>query len=122
MPGIAEDPAARLLVDRFKRAAMATNFGYQDEDKAMQLAGLRALDRAAKALDLLFNESGRQALVPLLNDADLSVRVYAAGYLLKLMPDRALAALSDIRLRGESEVRVTAGSILSRYEHGKLDM
>ncbi|ARN81581.1 DUF2019 domain-containing protein [Methylocystis bryophila] len=101
---------------------MATNFGYQDEDKAMQLAGLRALDRAAKGLDLLFKEKGREALVPLLDDADLSVRVFAAGYLLKLMPDRALAVLGDIRLRGESEVRVTAGSLLRRFENGTLDM
>jgi len=122
MPGIAEDPAARLLVGQFKRAAMATKFGYQDEDKAMQRAGLRALNRAVKGLDLLFKEKGRQALVPLLDDADLSMRAFAAGYLLKLIPERALAVLGDIRLHGENEARVAAGSLLSRYEDGKLDM
>lgn len=122
MPGIAEDPAARLLVAQFKRAAMATKFGYQDEDKAMQRAGLRALDRAAKGLDLLFKEKGREALVPLLKDADLSVRAFAAGYLLKRMPDRALAVLSDIQLRGENETQVIAASLLRRFENGKLDM
>jgi len=46
--------ATQLVIDRFKRAAMATNFGYQDNDDAIQLAGLRAVDRAAKDLDRLF--------------------------------------------------------------------
>lgn len=114
--------AFRLLTERFKRAAMATKFGYQDEDKAMQRAGLRALNRAVESLDLLFKEKGREALVPLFKDADLSVRAFAAGYLLKLMPDRALAVLGDIQLRGENEAQVIAASLLRRFENGKLDM
>lgn len=122
MSGEKQNPAQRLLVDRFKRAAMATNFGYRDEDHAMQLAGLRAVDRAAKGLDLLFGPEGRLALVPLLDDPDLSISVFAAGYLIKIMPERALAVLKDIEVRGPTEVRMTAGGILDDHERGELDM
>lgn len=115
------DPAVRMLVERFKRAAMATNFGYQSEDKALQLAGLRAVDRAAKWIDA-FGPEARLALVPLLEEPDLSIRVFAAGYLVKIMPQRALAVLEDIRLRGPTEVRMTAASMLRRHGDGELDL
>ena len=49
------------------------------------------------------------------------VRVFAARYLLKILPERALAALKDIEANATYEVRVTAGDVLRRHEHGMLE-
>jgi len=113
--------AFRPLAERFKRCAMATNFGYIDEDKALQLAGRRALGRTVRDIDLLGADS-RRALIPLLEDEDPSTRAFAAGYLLRSRPEQALAVLKDVEANGPSEVRITAGSILRDYKHGTLDM
>lgn len=113
--------AFRLLAERFKRSAMATNFGYIDKDKALQLAGLRALGRTVRDIDL-FGPDARRALVPLLEDEDFSTRAFAAGYLIKMLPDRALAVLQAVEASGPSEVRITAGSILRDHRLGTLDM
>ena len=40
------NPIFAFLVGQFKRAAMVTHFGYQDEDEAMQLAGIDGVKRA----------------------------------------------------------------------------
>jgi hypothetical protein len=122
MPAKKRSPFAPILVERFRQSAKVADFGYQQEDHAIQLAGLRAVERAAKQLDMLCGPEGRLELVPLLDDPELSIAVFAAGYLLKLMPERALAVLNDIDQRGHVEVRMTAGSILRRYEWGELDM
>jgi hypothetical protein len=122
MPAKKRSPFAPILVERFRQSAKVADFGYQQEDHAMQLAGLRAVDRAAKQIDMLCGPEGRLELVPLLDDPELSIAVFAAGYLLKLMPERALAVLNDIVRRGHIEVRMTARSILRRHEWGKLDM
>jgi hypothetical protein len=122
MSGKKSNLFARVLIDRFRQSAMVADFGYQQEDHAMQLAGLRAVDRAAKQLDMLCGPEGRLELVPLLDDPDMSIAVFAAGYLIKLMPERALAVLNDIERRGHVEVRMTAGSILRQHEWGALDM
>ncbi|QGM46570.1 hypothetical protein [Methylocystis heyeri] len=122
MPAKKRSPFAWIIIERFRQSAKVADFGYQQEDHAMQLAGLRAVDRAAKQLDLVCGPDGRLELVPLLDDPDLSVAVFAAGYLVKRMPERALAVLNDIEQRGHVEVRMTAGSILRRYKKGELDM
>jgi len=113
--------AFRLLTERFKRSAMATNFGYMDKDQALQTAGLRALTRAVRDLDL-FGPDARLALVPLLDDLDPSIRVFAAGYLIKAVPDRALSVLQDLDSNGPFDVSMTAGSMLRNYRNGKLNM
>lgn len=79
-------PCAPSIVAQFKRAAIVTNFGHQDQDGAMQLAGLRSAKRAVQALDES-GPGGRQALVPLLEDPDPAIRVLAAAYQVKIIPD-----------------------------------
>ena len=48
MSGEKHNLAVRLLVEQFKRAAIVTHFGDEDEDHAMQLAGIRSAKRAAQ--------------------------------------------------------------------------
>ena len=119
MSGEAPSLSIAFLVGQFKRAAMVTHFGYQDEDEAMQLAGIDGVKRAIQNLDA-FGADARSALVPLLDDADQVVRVLAARHLIKVLPERALAILKDIHLRGSTEARLTASAILQKYERGEL--
>lgn len=111
----------KRLIAQFKRAAIVTHFGYEDEDDVMQGAGISSAKRAVKALDAL-EPDGRKALSPLLNDSDPGVRVFAAGYLLRIMPERALSVLKEVYERGPIKVRLTAGRILNKYEDGELNM
>lgn len=87
----------------------------------MQLAGLKAAACTVKELEL-FEPDARLQLIPLLDDLDLAVRVFAARYLVKVKPDRAPPVLHYIRLRAATEVRVTAGRMIDDYERGKLDL
>ena len=81
--------AVRLLVEQFKRAAVVTHFGDEDEDHAMQLAGIRGAKRAAQGLDAF---DARLALLPLLEDPDWGVRAFAGGYLLRVAPEPSAAS------------------------------
>jgi hypothetical protein len=56
----------------------------------------------------------------LLDDTDQLVRVLAARYLIKVMPEGALAILKDIHLRGSTEACLTASAVLQKYERGAL--
>ncbi len=121
MSGKKQNLVIRYLVEQFSRAAIVTHFGYEDEDNAMQLAGLRSAKQAIQVLDT-FGPDARLALVPLLDDPDWSIRVFAAGYLAKIMPERALPALQDIRLRAPTRARMTAFNMLQANERGELDL
>ena len=113
------DFVRRDLIRRFMHAAMVVHFGYEDENIAMQDAGIDAVRQTVRELDA-FGTEGRLALVPLLDDQDQGVRVYAARHLLGLMPDRALEALKDICCRDRSRARWTANDFLQMYEKGEL--
>jgi len=107
------------LIRRFKHGAMVAHFGFQDEDIAMQKAGIRAVNRTVRELDA-FGYGGRSALVSLLDDQDDGIRAFAAGHLLGLMPERALAALKDIYDNGSARPRMTAAQFIEEYEKGEL--
>ena len=112
------DPLSEALVERFKRAAIVAHCGHEDEDLAMQSAGIAAARRAVETLDALRSD-GRQALVPLLDDPDWGVRAYAAGYLLERMPARALTVLKDIDARCPTSASMTAYRMLRAFELDK---
>jgi hypothetical protein len=107
------------LILRFKRAAIAAHFGYEEEDSALQAAGNRLAKEAVRELDAF---DARLALVPLLDDPDWSIRVYAAGYLVKALPERALPILKNIREHCPTSAHMSAFWILERHEHGELEM
>ena len=119
MSDVFPDFVRRGLMRRFRHAAMVVHFGYEDENIAMQDAGIDAVHQTIRELDA-FGPDARLALVPLLDDQDQGVRVYAARHLLGLMPDRALEALKDICCRDRSRARWTAAEFLDKYEKGEL--
>jgi hypothetical protein len=114
------NPLIRYLIEQFKRAAIVVDFGYIDEDHAMQRAGIRSARQAIMVLDTC-GPDARQALVPLLEDPNPAIRVYAAGFLLKVMPERALPVLKEIDEHCMERTTMTAFRILRRYERGDLD-
>lgn len=116
-----ENPLLSFMSSKFQRAAIVAHYGYEDEDTAMQSAGIRAAKRAIEVLDAIGPE-GRLALAPLLESADWGVRVFAAGYLVKVMPERALAILEEIRAKCPTQARMTASRMLRRHQAGTLDM
>jgi DNA primase len=118
MSGENYDFAVRFLIEQFKHAAIVTHFGYEDEDRAMQRAGIGAAKRVAQGLDAF---DARLALAPLLEDPDWGVRASAAGYLVKAVPERALAVLKEIRDHCPTHARMTASEWLKKYERGELE-
>lgn len=82
------------LIRQFRRAAIVTHFGYQDENEAMQTAGI---DSAREAIDVLdsFGSNMRSAPLPLLEDPDWGVRDFAATYLIKTHARQALETLRE---------------------------
>jgi hypothetical protein len=105
-----------MMAAQFKRAAIVYHWGYEDDDHAMQGAGKRSAEEAITVLDS--SKDGRMALVSFLDDPDPSVRVFAAGYLVKLMPERALAVLKDLDERCVTRAHMTAFWFLQRHENG----
>ncbi|MGA8170983.1 MAG: hypothetical protein WB816_09165 [Methylocystis sp.] len=118
MSGEKPNPVIQFIILRFKRAAIATHFGYEEEDQALQRAGIRLAKQAVRELDAF---DARLALVPLLDDSDWGVRVFAARYLLNAVPERALAILKEIRERCPTRAHMTAFWILRDYERGELE-
>ncbi|HMK91230.1 MAG TPA: HEAT repeat domain-containing protein [Methylocystis sp.] len=107
------------LVRRFKHAAMVAHFGYEDENIAMQRVGIDAVWQTVRELDA-FGPDARSALIPLLDDPDPGVCVFAARHLLDIRPDRALAAIKHIHNHCRTEARRTAAKFLEKYQNGEL--
>jgi hypothetical protein len=119
MPGKLPDILREDMVRRFRHAAMVTHFGYEDENIAMQHAGIEAVQQTIRELDA-FGSDARSVLIPLLEDPDSGIRVFAARHVLNIAPDRALAVIKEIRDCGEVEARKTAARFLEKYENGEL--
>jgi len=115
------DPLAAFLIERFKHAALVAHYGHEDEDDPMQIAGIKAAERAAQGLDAM-GPDGRRALVPLLDDPDWGIRAYAAGYLVRLFPERALAVLEEISARCPTAARMTACRMQIAHEQARLHL
>ena len=74
------------------------------------------MHEAVHQLDRL--DPGRNALLPLLGDPDAGVRAYAGAYLIKLMPDRAIAVLRDVEEKEDANsAHFTAYFALMMWEH-----
>lgn len=105
-----------FAVTQFKRGAIVYIWGYEMDDKKMQGAGRACAELAIGCLDEL--DEGRTPIVPLLDDPDLSVRVFAAGFLVKVMPERALPVLELLAERGPAFIDMTAHYLLDRHKNG----
>jgi hypothetical protein len=115
------DPLTAFLIERFKHAALVAHYGHEDEDDALQIAGINAAERAVQGLDAI-GPDGRRALIPLLDDPDWGIRAYTAGYLVRLFPDRALAVLEEISTRAPTAARMTACRMQIAHEQGRLNL
>lgn len=71
------------FLGRFKRAATVALYGDQDEDDAMQLAGIRAAKRTAQEFDA-FGPDAREAPAALFDDPDMGVRLSLPAISLRL--------------------------------------
>jgi len=106
-----------FLLRRFENGAMAVHFGVLDDDAAMRRAGMGAVHMAVRFIDA-HGPDTRLILEPLLDDPDPGVRAYAAGYLMKHMPDRALAALERLNEQRTGPGKRLAARFLRRYKTG----
>jgi hypothetical protein len=116
-----QDPLIPFILEQFKRAAIVCDYGYEDEDNEMQIAGLKSARRAVQTLEAL-DADGRQFLAPLLDDPNPAVQVLAAAYLVKIMPERALAVLRHLRDYCLDQPRMTAARMLRNHDRGDLNL
>jgi hypothetical protein len=106
------------LIEEIKQSTKAYYSACDDENFRKQKA---EVDHANKIIDALdsFGVEGRLALTPLLDDADQGIRVVAAAFLLKVIPDRAIAVLEAIRKGPTYFPRIDAGRFIDSYVAGK---
>jgi uncharacterized protein DUF2019 len=83
--------------------------------------GNRAYKEMIQALEAIqtHGDAGRQALVSLLKDEDLGVRISAAAHLLKTDPDKAKPVLEEAA-RKPGLLAFNAKMTLREYERGHL--
>ena len=105
-----------FALKKFKRGAIVYVWGYELDDEQMQGAGLKSAELAIEFFDAVVQS--RMSLVPLLDDPDLSIRVFAAGFLVKVMPERALPVLEELAERGPAFIDMTAHYLLERHKYG----
>ncbi len=106
------------LVEKYKRSTQAYYSACDDDNFAKQKTmGLR-VNKIVQELDSI-GVDGRLALIPLLDDADQGIRTFAAADLLKIMPERAIPVLEEIRNGLTYFPRYDAGKFLDSYAAGK---
>jgi hypothetical protein len=66
------------------------------------------------------SDTGRQAIIQLMEDVNLSVRGWAAAHCLQWVPDRARAVLEDIRRQNVFPFSFDAEMVLNEYDNGRL--
>jgi hypothetical protein len=119
MPQHDNEKSIPQLVEQFKAGAILYHQGLEDEKLAVQKRGQKNVFSAIQSLDAIGPE-GRNNLIPLLEDPDPGVRVYAAGTLVKVIPERALAVLKEIDDFGTTRAHMTAYHMLRSHRLGDL--
>ena len=109
---------ANALAVEFQKGAKLYFEGRQNYNTRKQKKGLDIIIRTVKALDAL-GSGHRSALVPLLDTNDVEVRIMAAVYSLKIVPERALPILQDIDSNGSGPTSMYAMIMLSAYNNGE---
>lgn len=107
---------------RFRRGALVRGFGHEDDDRAMERVGFRAVRRACQEFYACGEcERGRLlGLTPLLNDPDPNIRVMAAVCLVLFVPEKALPVLEELDNYGPSKVSIQAMIYLRQYRDGQM--
>lgn len=113
----ADEVIVPMMLTQFRRAATVYHWGREQEDADMESVGIKSAQEAAEALEAC--KDGRLTLVPFLDDTDPSVRVFAAGFLVKVLPERALAVLNEMDERCPTDAHMTAFWFLQRNRFGQ---
>jgi hypothetical protein len=116
-PRKGSQPTIQALVEKFKQSAIDYYSACDDEKFAKQKTVVARAKRIVQDLDAIGVE-GRLALIPQLDDAHQGIRVLSAAYLLKVIPDQAIAVLKEIRQGRTIFPRLTAGEFLDSYAEG----
>lgn len=109
------------LLDKFKSGALLYGQAIEDEDNEAADRGKLATREVVQALDAQ-GPNGRDSLIPLLDDPSPAIRVFAAGYLVKIVPKQALAELEHIQDTCLTRVHMTAFHLLWAHKNGELNM
>jgi hypothetical protein len=111
-------PAIPELVEKFKQSTRGYDSARDDDDfKKQEIAGTH-VNKIIADLDSVGSE-GRLALIPLLDDADQGIRTFTAAFLVGIIPERAIAVLTEIAKGPNYFPRITAGNFLDSYAKGK---
>jgi hypothetical protein len=112
-----EATQANALAAEFQKGAKLYFAGRETYNTRKQSKGLDIIIRVVKALDAL-GSGRRDALLPLLDSSDVDVRVMAAVYSIKIVPERALALLKEIDDKGSGPTSMYAMTMLMAYNSG----
>jgi hypothetical protein len=113
-----EQQALLDLVEKFKQSAIDYYTACNCENFPKQKVVIARTNKIIDSLDSVGDE-GRLALAPLLNDADQGTRVLAAAYLLKIIPNQAMAVLNEVEKGLTFFPRIDAGRFLESFAKGK---
>ena len=111
-------PTIQAIVEEYKQTAIEYYAACDDENFAKQETAVARVKRIVQDLDAIGVE-GRLALIPLLDNDHQGIRVFAAADLLKLIPNRAITVLTEIRQGQTIFPRLTAGEFLRSYAKGQ---
>jgi hypothetical protein len=106
------------LIEAFRQSTIDYYSECENQNFKKQKILISHTNKIIDALDSLGAE-GRFALIPLLDDTDQGIRVVAAAYLLKVIPERAIAVLKEIEKGPTIFPRLDAGDFLDSYANGK---
>jgi hypothetical protein len=115
------EPNITDIIKRFREGAIMYHHGCFLAINAIQCNGLDIIQLARDQLDAQ-GPNARDALVPLLEDPDPGVRVVAAGHLIKIMPERAMAELEKLKKYCITEAAGTARDVMRMHKYGELDL
>ena len=111
-------PTITELVEKFKQSTRAYYSARDDDDfKEQEIAGTH-VNKIIADLDSVGSE-GRLALIPLLDATDHGIRTFTAAFLVEVIPERAIAVLTEISKGPTYFPRITAGNFLDSYAKGK---
>ncbi|MGP8169731.1 hypothetical protein [Rhodoblastus sp.] len=109
----------KTIVEKYKESATAYYAALDDDNFTKQKFEMDSVNKIVEMLDS-FGVEGRLALIALLDDANQGIRVLAAAFLLKEIPDRAIAVLKEIQVGQTIYPRLTAVGFLRSYAEGKM--
>jgi hypothetical protein len=118
MLGTEEVAQASKLVAEFQAASKLYFEGRETYNSRKQDKGLKTAIRVVKALDAL-GSGHRAALVPLLESGDVEVIAMAANFLIKIVPERALAIMREIDAKGSGPTSMFVMTQLFAYNLGE---